>query len=136
MEDNEERVLAQAAHKPLCWFRYVGDTFIIRPLESEKLESFFDHLNGLHRNSHFAVDKGIDGHLIFLGIDIYRRSDGSLDHQVFRKPTHTNPYLSPQSHPSNIQAVLSALVYRARALYDNPHDELGVPQDNVLGKWL
>jgi len=100
MEDNEERALAQAAHKPLCWFRYVDDTFVIWPLESEKLERFFDHLNGLHRNTQFTVDIEIDVHLIFLGIDIYRRPDGSLDHQIFRKPTHTKPYLSPESHPT------------------------------------
>jgi hypothetical protein len=109
MEDIEVRALAQAAHKPLSWFRCVDDTFVIWPLESQKLERFFDHLNGLHRNTQVTVDIEIDGHLSFLGIDIYRRPDGSLDRQVFRKPTHTKPYLSPESHhrPSNTQAVPS-----------------------------
>jgi hypothetical protein len=29
MEDLEERALAQATHKLLCWFRYVEDTFVV-----------------------------------------------------------------------------------------------------------
>jgi retron-type reverse transcriptase len=31
MEDFEERALDLAPHKPLCWFRYVDDTFVISP---------------------------------------------------------------------------------------------------------
>jgi hypothetical protein len=56
----------------------------------------------------------------FLDLDIYRRSDGSLGHKVYRKPTHTNLYLNSKSHhhPSNKQAVLSTLIHRARALCD------------------
>jgi hypothetical protein len=29
MEAFEERALAQANYKPLCWFRYVDDVFVI-----------------------------------------------------------------------------------------------------------
>ena len=29
MEDLEETALAQAAHKLLCWFRYVDDIFAV-----------------------------------------------------------------------------------------------------------
>jgi hypothetical protein len=32
-------------------------------------------------------------HLLFLDIDIYRTPDGSLEHSVYRKFTHTNLYL-------------------------------------------
>jgi len=64
----------------------------------------------------------------FLDIDIYRRLDGFLGHKVYWKPTHTNLYqkLRSHHHSSNIQAVLSALVHRARALGDGErcHDEL------------
>jgi hypothetical protein len=64
----------------------------------------------------------------FLDIAIYRRPDGSLAHKVYQKPAHTNLYqkLGSDNHSSNIQAVLLALVYRAKALGDNDclHDEL------------
>jgi hypothetical protein len=61
-----------------------------------------------------------EGHLPFLDLDIYRRPDGSLGHNVYCKPTHTNLYLNAKSHhhPSNKQVVLSTLIHRARALCD------------------
>jgi hypothetical protein len=61
-----------------------------------------------------------DGHLPLLDIDIYRKTDGSLGHKVYRKPTHTNLYLHQLSHhhPANKHSVLSSLIHRARALCD------------------
>jgi hypothetical protein len=61
-----------------------------------------------------------EGHLPFLDLNIYRRPDGSLGHRVYRKPTHTNLYLSAMSTitPPIKQATLSTLVHRARALCD------------------
>jgi len=51
-----------------------------------------------------------EGHLPFLDIDIYRKTDGSLGHKVYRKSTHTNLYLHQNSHhhPTNKQSVLSS----------------------------
>jgi hypothetical protein len=40
----------------------------------------------------------LEGHLIFLDTDIYRRPDGSLEHIPYRKPTHSNLYLNAESH--------------------------------------
>jgi hypothetical protein len=80
----EDRALAQATHKPLCLLRYV-DTSLIWPHRTETLEGFLDHLNGLHDNIHFTVEMEKDGHLSFLDIDIYRRPDGSLGHEFYRK---------------------------------------------------
>jgi hypothetical protein len=55
MEDSETRALAQATHKPVSWFRYVDDTFVIWLQGTEKQEMFLDHLNGLHRNIKFTM---------------------------------------------------------------------------------
>ena len=38
MDAFKERALKQATHKPLCWFRYMDDTFVIWPHGPEKLE--------------------------------------------------------------------------------------------------
>jgi len=59
-------------------------------------------------------------HLPFLDIDIYRKTDGSLGHKVYRKPTHTNLYLHQNSHhhPANKQSVLASLIHKAKALCD------------------
>jgi hypothetical protein len=68
------------------------------------------------------------GHPLVLNINIYRRPDGSLGHEVYQKSTHTDLYLNPgsQHHPSNIQAVFITLLQRAKALCDKEslHDEL------------
>jgi hypothetical protein len=36
------------------------------------------------------MEKEEKGHLQFLDIDVYRKTEGSLGHKVYRKPTHTN----------------------------------------------
>jgi hypothetical protein len=40
MEYFEEMALESATYKPLCWFRYVDDTFIIWPHGTGKLAKF------------------------------------------------------------------------------------------------
>ncbi|KAI5636520.1 hypothetical protein NE865_10765 [Phthorimaea operculella] len=56
------------------------------------------------------------------------RSDGSLAHAVYRKPTHTDRYLHATSHhhPRHLQSVVSTLTKRAYDLCDAEHldDEL------------
>ncbi|GFG32510.1 hypothetical protein Cfor_04337 [Coptotermes formosanus] len=68
-----------------------------------------------------------DGHCSLLNIDICRRLDGCLHHMAYQKPTHTNLYLNPGSHQhhSSKQAILPAIVLKARALCDKVglHDE-------------
>jgi hypothetical protein len=100
--------LETATHKPLCRFRYVDYAFIIWPHGPSKLVEFLDHLNGVHDNIEFTMEKERDAHLPFLDTDIYRKPDGSLGHRVYRKPTHTSLYLHANSHhhPSNKQTVL------------------------------
>jgi hypothetical protein len=120
MEDFEKRAIEQATHKPTCWFRYVDNTFVIWQHSQEKQAEFLNHLNTLHDNIHFTMEKEEDGHLPFLDIDIYRKLNGSLGHRVYRKPTHTNLYLHHNSHhhPSHKHSVLTSLIHRATAICD------------------
>jgi hypothetical protein len=85
-----------------------------------KLAEFLNHLNGLHNNIQFTMEKEVEGHLPFLEIDVYRKMDGSLCHRVYHKPTHTNLYLHQNSHhhPAHKQSVLASLIQRATALCD------------------
>jgi hypothetical protein len=120
MEDFEKKAIELATHKPICWYRYVDDTFVIWPHGQVKLLEFLDHLNGLQKNIRFTMETEKEGHLPFLDIDIYRRTDSSLGHKVYRKPTHTNLYLQQNSHhhPAHKQSVLTSLIHRARTLCD------------------
>jgi hypothetical protein len=51
--------------------------------------------------------------LPFLDFLVSRRSDGSLGHMVYRKPTHTDFYLHPRSkhHPAQKRVVLTTLIH-------------------------
>ena len=69
MEDVEKKVIKQATHKPVCWFRYVDDTFVIWPHGREELTEFLTYLSGFHTNIQFTMQKEL-GQLQFLDIDI------------------------------------------------------------------
>ena len=127
VEEFERKALERAPLKPTCWYRYVDDTFVIWPHGQDKLQDFLNHLNSLHNKIQFTIETEKDGHLPFLDIDIYRRTDGTLGHKVYRKPTHTNLYLQQNSHhhPAQKQSILTSLIHRARAICD----EDSLPQE-------
>jgi hypothetical protein len=68
----------------------MDDTFMIRSHGPEELQDFLNHLNNIHPNIQFTMETETNGHLPFLDIDIYRSSDGSLGHSVYRKLIHIN----------------------------------------------
>jgi hypothetical protein len=75
MKDFEKKAIEQVTHKPVCWFRYVDNTFVIWPHGQEKLTAFLNHLNGPHNKIQFTMEKEEEGHLPFLDIDIYRKME-------------------------------------------------------------
>jgi hypothetical protein len=85
MEHFEEMALEGVTHKPLCWFHYVDDTFVIWPHGPGKLSEFLDHMNSVHGNIRFAMETERDGHP-FLDIDIYRTPDGSVAIRFIANP--------------------------------------------------
>jgi hypothetical protein len=82
IEDYGKGALESAPIKPRCWFRYVGDTFVIWPLGPDKLKDILFHLDSIHQSIHFTIEIESEGHFPFLDLDIYRRPDGSLGHKV------------------------------------------------------
>ena len=88
MEHFKRISLDTAMVKPRIWKLYVDDTLcIVRKGEVEKL---LDHLKSVRPSIQFTVELEKDGLLPFLDILIKRKSDGSLDITVYRKPTHTD----------------------------------------------
>ena len=55
-EDFEGKALAQAIHKPLCWFRYLDAMLVIWPHRPQTLQKILDHLNSIHRNIQFTME--------------------------------------------------------------------------------
>jgi len=99
LEDFEKKSLEQARHKPVCWFRCVDDMFVIWSHGQEKLTQFLNHLNRLHNKIQFTMEKEEEGHLAFLDMGIYRKTDSSVGHKIYQKPTHTNLYLHKFASP-------------------------------------
>jgi hypothetical protein len=117
VEQSEETAMEGTNHKPLCRFRYVDDKFVIWPSRTIKLSEFLDHLNSMHEIIQFTTETKPNGHLPFFDIDIYRKPDRPLGRKVYCKPTHTNVYLSCNSHRhlSDTLAVVSTPVDGARS---------------------
>jgi len=135
----ETKAIEKATHKPACWYRYVGDTFVIWPHGQEKLMDFLNHLSEIHNKIQFTIDIEEAGHLPFLDIDIYRKMDCYLGHKVYRKPTHTNLYLQQIPSPSS-QQTLSLLVPGTQSKNSMrsgiPCTGIDIPHQCLQTKWL
>ena len=118
MEDIEQKVLStfhtcRLHTPPHFWRWYVDDTCTVLPVDLVDL--FHNHLNGTDSNIQFAVEKESAGQLPFLDILLTREDNGSVSTSVYRKATHTNKYLSFQSHhpAAHKRAVVKTLLHRA-----------------------
>ena len=96
MEDVEERALATADVRPQFWKRYVDDTCTALP--ASRVQEFLEHLNSVEPSIRFTVEVESDGQLLFLDVLLRHDPDGSISTSVYRKPTHTDRYLT--FHPT------------------------------------
>ena len=84
--------------------KFVDDIFATWSYGKEHLDRFLNYLNNIHPSIKFTIQHKDDKHsLFFLDIALTRNHDGTLNHAVFRKPTHTDRYLNYQivSSPCN-----------------------------------
>ncbi|XP_038148866.1 uncharacterized protein LOC119788543, partial [Cyprinodon tularosa] len=97
MEEMEKRALDTFnGIPPSHWFRYVDDTFV--KIQLEEVEAFTKHINSVDRNIKFTREDAKDNKLPFLDCLVSMEGDGSLNIEVYRKPTHTDQYLLFDSH--------------------------------------
>ncbi|XP_031847206.1 uncharacterized protein LOC116433359 [Nomia melanderi] len=120
MKHLEKRILKEAPLKPSEWFRYVDDTFVVWPNDHDTLPSFLEFVNNIHPNIKFTMEIESNKSLPFLDVLVTRKPDGSLGHQVYRKPTHTDRYLnaSTHHHPAHKDSVIRSLVNCALKICD------------------
>ena len=71
---------------------------IIIVIELMFLGITLQHLNSNEPSIQFTVERETDGKLPFLDTCVQRTTDGKLATVVYRKPTHTDKYLSFNSH--------------------------------------
>ncbi|KAJ8734267.1 hypothetical protein PYW07_014818 [Mythimna separata] len=128
MEHFEDLAISTCPVPIKFWKRYVDDVFCILKGGIPEIERCLNHLNNIHTAMHFTAEVERDRSLAFLDVKVIARSDGTLSHSVYRKPTHTDRYLHATSHhhPYHLKSVVTSLTSRAFDLCDSEHltDEL------------
>lgn len=130
MEDFETSAINSTINKPSTWLRYVDDIFVIWPHGEEQLNKLLEHLNNIHENINFTMEKEINNEIPFLDILITKKQNGDIAHTVYRKKTHTNRYVNAKSnhHPAHLKSVIKSLITRSERLADasNKQKELNI----------
>ena len=64
-----------------------------------------------------------NGKLPFLDVLVTKKTDNTPDHQIYRKPTHTDRYLHAESHyhPAQKQSAVHSLVHKAFSISDKEY---------------
>lgn len=62
MEKFEQDALNTAVSRPICWLRYVDDTFVIWSHGEHELNNFLYHLNSLNPRIKFTMEKEKEKH--------------------------------------------------------------------------
>ena len=128
MEWLEQQAIATAPIdcKPKLWKRYVDD--ILEIIKRGKVEALTDHLwvNGIDKTNciKFTHKPEKNGQIPFLDTLITRREDGPIKLLVYRKATHTDQYLSFQSHHplQHKLAVIRTLLERSDSIVTEEED--------------
>ena len=135
MEDVEQRALASVPVSLLFWKRFVDD--VISAVSRNEIDILLQHLNSIEPSIQFTVEREINGHLAFLDLNVHRTVEGKLETDVYCKPTHTDKYLSYDSHHpvSHKRSVAKTLLQRAESLPSNGDSQANEREYvlNILG---
>ena len=98
MDRLERRLIQNAEVKPLIWWRYIDDIFIVWTEGEDRLKEFINYLNNAHDTIKFTY-KWSKHEIDFLDVKVLNES-GVLETDVFIKPTDSHQYLHYSScHP-------------------------------------
>ena len=93
------------------WKRVVDDVFCI--MKRSKIDEALNILNAQDESIRFTVEIEKDGCLPFLDVMVIRQN-GSLEFDVYRKPTHTDLYINNKSYnpPPHKLAAFNSMIRR------------------------
>ena len=97
MGNFEEKALGGFQDKPLIWFRYIDDIFMVWTHGNEKLDSFIAYLNNIHFTIKFTSERSTTS-IPFLDVNIQLYS-GKIETDLYCKPTdkHQNTCYTHQA---------------------------------------
>ena len=124
MEWFEQYALHTFPSPPAFWARYVDDTFVV--IQEKQVDAFTIHINNISPSIKFTMERKENGTLPMLDTLIHRSDNGKLKVTIFRKLTHTDQYLSMDSHHplQHKLGVIRTLEHRARTLVTDPEDKV------------
>ena len=116
MADLENKFLNTCTLKPLIWLRYIDDIFCLWTHGTEELNKFIDNINNFHNTIKFTHTYSHDS-MSFLDV-LLNIKDGSIETDLFTKPTDTHQYLHfTSSHPTHCKKSLPfSLALRLRRI--------------------
>ena len=92
----EEDILSKALLKPLVWWRYFDDIFMMWEHGEEELEKFLGTPNCYHPTIKFAAEYS-SAKINFLNLTVIKM-DNQLVTDLYVKPTNTHQYLHASSY--------------------------------------
>ena len=87
-------------------------------VNSSLVQTLQCHLNNIEPSIQFTVERETNRKISFLDVTVCRQDNGRLSTKVYRKPTHTERYLSFHSHHpvAHKRAVVKSLTDRAKTI--------------------
>ncbi|XP_060067078.1 uncharacterized protein LOC132547325 [Ylistrum balloti] len=99
MDRLENNFLESQPLKPLVWWRFIDDIFLIWTFPREALTTFMEGLNRFHPKIKFTHEVS-STQINFLDTTVIKEMDGTLQTTLFTKPTDAHLYLHYRScHP-------------------------------------
>ena len=126
MQDVEMRAINTSPVSPKWWRRYVDDSSAC--LKRSDVQLFHQHINSINPYIQFTVELPTSTpsgeSIALLDTKCTVRPEGTVNVNVHRKATHTNKYLSFQSHSpaQSKRAVVKTLMDRAKSLPSTESD--------------
>jgi hypothetical protein len=120
----EREAMDSFVNPPRVWWRFVDD--VLATIKTEEKQKYLDHLNGRHQRIKFTMEEMKDSKIAFLDTEVKIREDGGVDFKIYRKPTHTDQYLSFNSnhHISQKIGIVHTLRRRNEKLVTREDDRI------------
>ena len=119
MVELEENCLSGYPYKPLAYYRYIDDIFIIWSHGLDFLHNFINSINNLHSNIIFTSNISTTSfNFLDVTIDLH---GGNISTKTYTKSTDTHAFVSYNSfHPRNIkQSIIYSQFLRYKRICSN-----------------
>jgi len=101
MANFEKQLLSISQNKPLHYFRFIDDIFMIWTSGLDNLKTFIESANNLHPSINFTYEYSTTN-IAFLDTKIHI-SNNKIETEIYTKPTDSHQYLLPSScHPRHV----------------------------------